>query len=345
MPGELQEQQNQTNETSSETQSLDTSSALADISSELFGTAAKEEEGGKATEGTEQAAPGEAKPVDAAAPSQEENAAAVQEVGAPQTWSKEAIAEWATIPERAKQEILKREEDMFRGLEEYKGRAEVGDAYTKVAEPYKPIMDKLGLNPVDLFHSFAGNHYILSFGTQEQKLALAANLLNSYQIDIIDLATHLGNMPAFDPQKQQLEIQNQQLQRQLQQRQQQDFSAARSNIQAQIAAFAGDPKNIYFNELSDDIAKLIESGVCNTLAEAYDKAVYANPVTRQKELDRLTAERKAAEEAEANARREKNAASTAADVRTRPNSRDGTVPLGSMDETMEETLAAIRARG
>lgn len=345
MPPELQTNQEPA-AGGGETQSdFDTGSALADISSELFGTEAPEEKAEKSTEGTEQAAPGEAKPDAAAAPSQEENSQAVQEVGAPQTWSKEAIAEWATIPDRAKQEILKREEDMFRGLEEYKGRAEVGDAYSKVAEPYKPVMDKLGLNPVDLFQSFAGNHYILSFGSNEQKLALAANLLNTYQIDIIELATHLGNMPAFDPQKQQLELQNQRLQQQLTQRQQQEFNAARANIQQQINAFASDPKNIYFNELSDDIAKFIESGVCNTLAEAYDKAVYANPVTRQKELDRLTAERKAADEAEASARKAKNAESTAADVRTRPNSRDGTVPLGSMDETMEETLAAIRARG
>ncbi len=84
--------------------------------------------------------------------------------------------------------------------------------------------------------------------------------------------------------------------------------------------------------------------MANTLAEAYEKAVYANPATREKEIARLTAERQSTAEAEAKTRADKKARTTADSVTLIPKQRDGTVPVGSLDDTLSETMAAIESR-
>lgn len=327
---------------------IDTSAALAEISSDLFGQEDDEETGGEKSSGgteksTSEVVAGPAEVKETPSPT-DENSEAVQETGAPKTWSKEALAEWATIPDRAKQEILKREEDMFRGLEQYKAAADVGRAYDSAVEPYKQILSAEGVDPVQLFQSFAGNHYLLSRGTPEQKLGLAANLLDSYGIDLIQLAEFIGDQVPADPTIARLEQEIAELRAGQQRVQTQELSAQQARINAEVEAFAADPKNIYFNELIDDIAKLMGSGAAASLQQAYDTAVYANPTTKAKELARLTAEAKSAAEAETEARGKKVARLTGPNVTTIPKQRDGTVPLGSMDDTLEETLAQIRSR-
>lgn len=319
----------------------DIQEAVAEISSELFG---QNDEGSEDDSGSQVETPeGETQEVTPesggeGSPSGDEsgeNSEAVQAVGAPSTWSKEALEEWATIPERAKQEILKREEDMFRGLAEYKGRAEFGDQFQQVLSPYKEVMEKAQVDPIQMTQSFAANHYALSFGTPDQKAQLAANLLTGYGIDLNLLADILST--PIDPKIQQLEQRITQLS---QGQQQQNNQALEARAAAEVEAFAKDKP--YFDELQVDIAKFINQG--ESLQDAYDKAVYANPVTRQKEIDRLTAEKLAERESVGQQRADKIARSRAADVSALPRQRDGTVPLGSMDDTLNETLAAMQSR-
>jgi len=112
---------------------FDTDTAVAEISSDLFGQGSDGEEGEEEEAGGQEGQVSDdpsvdvpetpAQPDDAEGEVIEEevpaeNSEEVQAVGAPQTWTKEAIQEWASIPERAQQEILKREEDMFRGIEQ-----------------------------------------------------------------------------------------------------------------------------------------------------------------------------------------------------------------------------------
>lgn len=336
-----------------ETQDFDIAAASAEISAELFG----QDEGGdsdkKAPEGAEPSTPSEPKLVEEETPPQpdkvevkaeETNTEEVQATGAPSTWSKEALADWATIPPRAQQEILKREQDMFRGLEGYKAAAEVGQKYDSVVEPYRGMLAAEQVDPVQLFQSFAANHYLLSKGTPEQKLQIATNLISSYGIDVGALVENLGTIQPIDPQVQTLQQEIRTLQNQLNGITTGQQQAAHQQMEAHVEAFASDPAHPYFNELIDDIAKFMEAGA-SSLQQAYDQAVYANPVTRQKEIDRLTAEKLSEQQQAQNTRTDKIAKSTAADVTTMQRQRNGTVPIGSMDDTLAETLAAIAARG
>lgn len=335
-----------------EVQNLDTEAALAEISADLFG-----QEKAESGEETEQQAetPAEASSTsvvetppaiteeggDPAA----ENSQEVQEVGAPKTWTADAIKEWATIPERAKQEILKREEDMFKGLEQYRERAELGSKYDSVVEPYRAALAAEQIDPVGLFQAFAGNHYLLSRGTPEQKIELAASMLSHYGVPMEALMTRMAGIPTVDPQVKALQDELNQIKSGLQSRDQQEQQAQFAQVSAQVEAFAADPANPYYSEVAEDIARLLTSGVAVSLQDAYDKAVYANPVTRQKEIDRLTAEKVSQNEAAAKARADKVAKATGANVTSIAKSRDGTIAVGSIDDTLNETLERIRAQG
>lgn len=336
---------------------FDTETALADISADLFGQGSDGEDGGEATGAGTEATPAglsaddqspsqQPTPEGAADPAAAENTEAVQETGAPKTWSKEALADWATLPPRAQQEILKREEDFFRGISMYKEKAEVGDRYSQVVQPYAPILAAENIDPVQLFQSFAANHYLLSRGTEAQKLELAANLIQGYGIDFNKLIGFIGEqaLEPVDPRVLALEKEIQQLKSGVQSRQQQDQETVVAKLNTEIEAFAADPANPYFAELVDDIAKIFEAGQASTLKEAYDKAVYLNPTTRQKELERLATEKAQALASEQQARQTKIARSTAADLSLDPKSRNGTVPVGSLDDTLAETMARIEGR-
>ena len=87
---------------------------------------------------------------------------------------------------------------------------------------------------------------------------------------------------------------------------------------------------------------LVKAGL--PLQEAYEKAVWANPVTRAKELAKQqTADlAKARENARLAALPKKHAASV--NVKSRDAGRTPTEPLGTMQDTMKQTLAEIKAR-
>lgn len=348
----------------SETQvDIDTSSALADISSDLFGQGGDEDAGAKSPEGEKGKVSGEPSP-DASTPSpqpdktgqdpsqpsdggenpDQSTSQPVQDVGAPKTWTKEALESWATIPPRAQQEILKREQDFLNGITQYKAGAELGAKYDAVVEPYRPILTAENVDPVQLFQSFAANHYLLSRGTPEQKVQLAANLIQSYGINFQDVIGHFATYTPPDPQITALQREIAELKSGRQAEINQVQQAQQAKVEAEIASFASDPAHPYFDELVDDIAKLFQAGLAKDLPEAYEKALYANPVTRAKAMQQMTSAQQAAKEAEEKARREKIARSTAADVTTSQTSRNGTVPLGTMDDTLAETLRSILER-
>jgi len=333
------------------TDGLDMESALADISEGLFGQESEEK-----SEGEKLSVEGEPSPapkVDEAPPQTEteekepaENSSEVQAVGAPKTWTKEAVEKWATVDPVVKAEVLKREEDMFRGLEQYKEKAELGTKYDSVVEPFKAILAAEQIDPVQLFQSFSANHYLLSRGTPEQKLDVAVNLVKSYGLDIDAIKERLGNQPP-PPSAEVLELRERlaKVEGTVTQRTQEELDAKKLEFSRQVETFAKDPKNIYFNDVASDIAHLLKTGAETSLQAAYDTAVLRNPTTRQKEIDRITTE-KISEAQRAEAERVAAAKKAkSANVNSKPKTADGTVPVGTLDETLSETFEKIKSRG
>lgn len=257
---------------------------------------------------------------------------------APKTWRPEAAAKFATLPPEVQQEVLKREEDIFKGLEGYKADAGIGKAVKSVLDPYMPILQQAGIDPMQQISGLMHAHYTLATGSPEQKLALFQKLAQDYGVNLS------GEAPYVDPQVQALQKQLSDLQSRMSGREQQEANNARAKLQAEIETFASDPAHQYFDEVANDIAGLLRSGAAKDLQEAYDKAVWANPTTRAKEQARLTADAEAKAKAEAAERAKQARKVTGANVRSSAKAASGTAPLGSIDDTLNAALANIKAR-
>lgn len=349
-----------------ETQSdFDMDAATAEISDGLFGQGSDEDDKSKEKTAEGEKAEASSEPAKAAVEEKpspqlddkgkavegevvEENTAEVQAVGAPKTWTKEALETWATVPPRAQQEILKREEDFLKGITQYKELATVGNGFNQVLEPYRPILAAENIDPMQLVQSFAANHYLLTRGTPQQKIELAASMLTGYGIDLAGLLNFIADgdeVETVSPAYTALEQRFKTLEDSIKLRSTAEQTQTQQRISAEIDAFAADPAHLYFNDVAAEIQQLFAAGLAKDLNEAYEKAIYANPVTRAKEIDRLTAERTSFAQTEEQKRKDKKSRSQADHVTLTPKSRDGTVPVGSIDDTLEETMAAIQSRG
>lgn len=262
----------------------------------------------------------------------------------PKTWRKEAAATWAALPPEAKAEILKREEDIFKGIEAYKADAGFGKSLKGVMAPYMPILQQYNIDPVAQVQQLMNAHHTLALGSPQQKAALFQQLARDYQIDLSQLQAP-GEAPYIDPAVKDLQTQLQAVKSQLSSAEQARLNETKQTLEKQIDAFAQDPANAHFNEVANDMAVLLEKGVCKTLPEAYERAVWMNPAVRAKEVARQQAEasKKAADEAATKAAAARKA--TGANVRTSAKSGSAAAPLGSIDDTLAEALAAIKARG
>lgn len=318
------------------------------ISAELFGTSEGDDNGDNADDvnlddagdtdaGTAAATPpaagtSQAKEGEGATP------LAASTLQPPKTWRPEAAAKFATLPSEVQQEILKREEDIFKGLESYKADASIGKALKAVVQPYMHIFQSQGIDPMQQISGLMRAHVALATGTPEQKQQFFQHLAKEYGVDLG------AEAPYVDPQVASLQKQLSDLQSRLNGREQQEANEVRSKLQAEIDAFASDPAHQYFDEVANDIAGLLRSGAAKDLKDAYDKAIWANPITRAKEQARLAAEAEAKAKAEAAERAKQARKATGANVKSSAKAASGTAPLGSIDDTLNAALANIKSR-
>lgn len=257
---------------------------------------------------------------------------------APKTWKPEAAAAWATIPESARQEILRREADMFRGIEGYKFDANIGKQMKDIVAPYEGIMKQAGINPFDQVKQLMEAHYTLATGSAAQKVQFMHKLATDYGVD-------LGiEAPYVAPEVASLQQELNGLKSRLHSFESQGQESARAAITKEIDTFAADPKNVYFDEVAVDVARILKGGLAPNLAEAYQMAVRVNPVTFQKEQARLLKEQQDADKAAAQERTRMAKAASSANVRSRAKSGSVTATAGSIDDTLKATLAEIESR-
>lgn len=270
-----------------------------------------------------------------------EHAHLFNEQGELRTWRKEAAAQFSSLPPDIQAEILKREEDIFTGIEGYKADAAFGKDFQKVLAPYMPVFEQYRVDPRAQVGELLKYQYGFAFGTDQDKAALIQQLAKDYRIDLAAVA---ASAPYSDPQVTALQNQITELKSRLTARDQTEAEGRRAGLQSEITAFLSDPKNVYAQELVNDMAHLLKTGAESTLKGAYEKAMWSNPSVRAKELARQQAEKDAAMKAAADAKAEEARKATAANIRSRTKGGGAAAPLGSIDDTLKETLAGIRGR-
>jgi hypothetical protein len=272
---------------------------------------------------------------------------------APRTWRKDAADAFPNLPPMIQQEILKREQDIFRGIEQYKTHAQVGQVFDDALKSFVPLFQRYNLNPADAAKRALTAHFNLTLSSPATKVEIAKSLLSDYGISLDSLgvsAEGATGQPAMSPLHAQeiehLRAQLSQVSETTAAMQRRHLEQIHAQIKGDVEKFASDPANLYFNELTEDMEQLIRSGAATDLPSAYEKAIWLNPVVRAKEIARQSTQQSASTGAATAAKVNDAKRATAVNVRTQGHPTGGiSEPVGDMDDTIQRTLNAIKARG
>jgi hypothetical protein len=259
---------------------------------------------------------------------------------APKAWPKEMHDHWTKVHPTVQEYLEKREQQMVEGLDQYKGDAGYGKQMREVITPYNAMLQAQGVDGPKAVQYLLNAHYKLSNSQPQDKQKYFTQLAKSYGIDLSTLTP--SEAVQVDPNVKAVQDRLEKLETSLTTREQAALTEARSRVAKDVESFASDPTHPYFDEVADDIVAMIHAGA--ELKDAYEKAVWANPVTRAKEMARIQTENetKLRENARLDALKARKASSP--NVRGRDTNKAPTEPLGKMEDTMRETLKEIKSR-
>lgn len=264
---------------------------------------------------------------------------------APKSWPKEMHDHWAKMPKETQDYWVVREKQMLDGLEQYKGDAGFAKQVKEAMNPYMATINALGVDAPTAIRSLLNADHQLRVGSPSQKVQYFQHLARQYGVDLGGMGQQHENETQIDPRIQQLQDELHGLKQVIHTGNQQHLDSERQKIQNEVNSFASDPKHPYFDEVSEEIVALLKTGA--TLEDAYEKAVWANPVTRQKEMSRVQTEQQAALKAKAIAEAEAKKKAASVNLRNRDSQRTPTGPRATMsglDSALRETMREIKSR-
>lgn len=214
---------------------------------------------------------------------------------APASWKGDAKKLWQELPLAARQEVIRRERDTSRVLQESAGdRQKVAEIQSVLAPHMDRIKEIYQGNPVTAINNLLGIERTLISGDTSSKAQLVANIINHFKVDVGMLDSLLSGQAPSPETAQQAYVERLlenrlapvmsfvQQQQQMQEQQQQQMQQSAATTVEQMAL---DPSYPYFEEVRDDMADIIEMnakrGITVTLPEAYEKAVRMNDAAFQ----------------------------------------------------------------
>jgi len=207
----------------------------------------------------------------------------------PKSWKKELAPKYEALDPDIQAEIYRREDDVFKGIEQYKSKAQMAQEFEAAIQPYLPTMTQLGVNPIAAVKALMQADHTLRFGTPQQKQAALADIIQTYGVQFDP-----NNPPAqADPTTVELQAVKQQL---AQLREAQEQSALTPYLNA-VNQFRSDPAHEHYDMLENHILSLISTGAARDLQDAYDQAEWAHPELRTHKLARQQAQEREAEAA------------------------------------------------
>jgi hypothetical protein len=248
----------------------------------------------------------------------------------PKSWKQDVKAHWASLPPEIKAEVLRREQDIFKGIEGYKAAAERAKAFDDVLAPHREVMEQHGVDPILLVRDLASAHRVLSLGSPEQKAQAFEYLFKQYGFD------PRTSQPAAQPAAaDDLTSRLAAIESRLEAGSRANAEARFREVSQTVADFARDKPD--FEAVAGDVARLLRADKQLSLDEAYNQARRLNPQTFETIL--ATEREKARKEAEEQAAKARRAG--AVNVRSRDSEASPTGATGSMEETMQRIFDSM----
>jgi len=247
---------------------------------------------------------------------------------------KEEAQAFQAAPKALQDAFMRRAEEMGRGIEQYRQKAQFADTLGAVIAPHMQTIQSLGATPAQAVGELLKADHALRYGSPEEKVAKLHQLARDYGIAL----QPNGEGQQIDPGLQAMQAELRQLRNFVETIQNGQVQQVEQTANSQVAQFAADPKHEHFAHVREHMAALIQAGQAQDLASAYEMAVWMNPATRAQLLAKQQAE------AVAEATRKAQAAKEAASVNTRPRpSLPPSEPVGTMEDTIRATLRRLQS--
>lgn len=201
----------------------------------------------------------------------------------PKSWKKDMQPIWEKADPALHAYVAEREQNVMRGIQQYAAGHNNWDALIK---PFAPILQQNpDVNPIQLMQGLMNVHLQLlnPNGSTEQKHAIINNLLQEYGISF----NQENQTPQDTALIQRLRAAEEKLaenDRRYENWQRQTYEQGVQTHLQTVEQFQSDPKNKYFEEVGNDILRLLATNPAMSLPEAYENACWTNPVVRAKML-------------------------------------------------------------
>lgn len=257
---------------------------------------------------------------------------------APNSWKAEMREKFAALSPDVQDYIESREKQMSAGLEKDRSDANMGRTMRDIMTPYQSMLKAQGVDEPKAVQTLLNAHYKLSNGSATEKSAYFAQLAKSYGIEQNAAPQAQENI---DPAIRALQEELSGIRQNLSSSHQRAFDETKARMARDVEAFASAPEHPHFDDVAEDIVKMLSAGY--DLDTAYEKAVWANPTTRAKEMNRLQTEsrQKAKQEADT-ARKAKSVNVTTRD--TSSTSTGSTATMKNLDGALRESMREMKSK-
>ncbi len=210
----------------------------------------------------------------------------------PIAWRAAAKQHWKDLPPEVRQEVARREKDIQQGLRDSTDARRFHEEFGQAVEPYRPLMQGAGVDPLTATKNLWQMAATLQMGNPQQKAQMVAQIIQQNAVDLQTLdgilagqAPVQGGNGGTDPGIAQM-IQRElapvrQFMGSIENARQQKQQEIAQTAEQEIEKFAQDPANLFFEDVHEDMADMLElasqRGRQMSLKEAYDRAVAMRP--------------------------------------------------------------------
>jgi hypothetical protein len=261
----------------------------------------------------------------------------------PASWRREFHDIWQKADPKLQEYAWKREEEMRAGVENIFGKAQFADAMQQAIEPYMQTIQGLGITPDKAVAALMQADHMLRNSDQQTKMQYFTQLAASYGINLGAAQPQQGQQGqrAVDPLVWQLQNELNKVRGEVMGWKQQQEMAENQTLLNEINSFSARAE--YFEEVRPTMIQLLQSGVAQSLEEAYNKAIRLNDDLFEQVTKARQAEEAAKQAKEAN-RAAKVARAAAVSVRSATPGVNTAPKAANRRALLEEALAEQEAR-
>jgi hypothetical protein len=195
----------------------------------------------------------------------------------PASWKKDYHEVWQKADPKMQEYAWQREEQMRAGVEPLLSKAQFADAMQEAISPYMQTIQGLGLSPDKAVAALMDADHKLRNSDPQTKLMYFQQLAQSYGINLGAMQGQQGQMPqqTVDPTVYALQNELNKVRGEVMGWKQQQEMMENQTLLNEINQFS--LKADHFEDVRPAMIQLLQSGMAQTLDEAYDKAIRLDP--------------------------------------------------------------------